>query len=42
MYNFFSTIFKATQSVQQKTTWKMLMNLEKYGGNCKENVEKSF
>ena len=42
MYNFSPTIFKATQKIQRKTIRKVLMNLEKYGRNSKENVEKSF
>ena len=42
MYNFSPAISKATRWIRRKTSWKMIMNLEKYGTNCKENVEKSF
>ena len=42
MHNFFSTIFKAMQSVQQKTTWKKLMNLENMEETAKKTLKSHF
>ena len=42
MCNFSPAISKATRWIRRKTSWKLIMNLEKYGTNCKGNVEKSF
>ena len=40
MYKFSPKTSKATKLIQRKTTWKIMIALEKYGRKNKENVEK--